>query len=81
MPKELLPSHRFARRIKEEKDFREHKIYRDDVFEEHERSTKNANNSSMRAQSANESARQAIMGATSVIETYKKAEANFKHSM
>ena len=57
MPEELLPSRRYARRIGEEKEFREHKIYRDSVFEEHERSASNARESSMRAQSANEKVR------------------------
>ena len=81
MPEELLPQKRYARRIKDEKDFREHKIFRDRVFEEHESSTKNANKSSSRAHSAQQSVRDTINDANSVIETYVKAEQNFKLSM
>ena len=71
MPEELLPARRFARRMKEEQDFRVHKKYRDQVFDEHDNSTKNANRSSSRAQSAQESIRNTINDANSVIETYK----------
>lgn len=67
--------------MREEKDYREHRVYRDHVLEEHERSSSNARSASLRAQSANESVREALQGATSVIETYKKAEEDFKLSM
>lgn len=81
MPEELLPARRYARRIKEEKDYGEHIKYRDQVFDEHDRSMTNANWSSSRAHSAQQSLRKTIDASHSVIEAYMKAEESFKQSM